>query len=601
MWATAAMDVDTAVPGSQPVADVFATDELVGVFLTCLRQVKDRLSLGASCRALRTMVAQPVHWRAVQFLLDRAPGSDLTSLLRSTSLLRMALRSLQPNALESLQLLSRCPLLDKARLLDSGPALLDRTSLTFPQLIELDISLCAVDADMLHEAFSACGGTLLRLDLSGVRILVQTGEDQFDEASVRIQTSYLMARPHLLEPLTKLAVLVARNTDPTLGPNHAQTPESFSILCMAHEACPALETLMLGYDSEFQENPEGGPEAETEFNQPVWCVVDGTRLTPRSAPTARLQHLSLRGYVALLPTALQKLLSGAPPIHTLDLNGCQCLGADRDSSGLLPSAYACLAPTLTNLNVRGTAFDDACARALASAGARLVRLNASCTLLSGGGLLAIAIASPQLRVLDLCYARHCARDVTEVVVAVARHTPGVEMLGLGGFEQMSLAQLRVMLDGNQSSMRHVGIGGCTMNGAAALRLVAEHCPSLTALNAHKLVEPTVSALRELLAHAPALTSLDVHGCIWDHPEDTLDLAAALASGDQPVEAPPAAVPLGCGEETVRQWMRLGRARVGEHFVEATVVQLGDRAAEWRLQERTWTHATAVGRDEAARR
>ena len=186
--------------------------------------------------------------------------------------------------------------------------------------------------------------------------------------------------------------------------------------------------------------------------------------------------------------------------------------------------------------------------------------------------------------LDLCYARHCASDVAEVAAAVARHTPGLEMLGLGGFDRMSLEQLGGMLDGNQECMRHVGIGGCTINGAAALRLVAGHCPCLTALNAHKLVDPTVSALVELLSVAPALTSLDLHGCIWDHSGATLDLGATLASADRPIDAPSAAIPLGCGEETVRQWTRLGRARVGEHFADATVVQLGDQAVEWQLQE-----------------
>lgn len=654
-----AMDVDADDPAA---TRVFATDELVGVILAFLCGIRDRLSLAASCRALQTIVAQPTHWRAARIILNEEPARADSS----PSLLGEALRALRPNTLESLQLhTGQFALLQKAKpdrsssQIHPGMPLPDpplhcivaRTALAFPRLVEMDVSGCRLDADVLYEAFRACGGTLRRLDVSRVRIVTE------DPTGSCFRPYCLIARPNLLAPLAKLAVLVARETDPSLRPNsyeQAQRPASYSVLTMAHSACPVLETLLLGYDSEFRENPVGGPEAETEFSPPMWCII-GKLITPgggsscapaaaaASSPSpppeeARLQHLSLRGYVALMPQALHQLLSPPPPLHTLDLTGCQCLGPDRDDMGVLPATYASLAPTLTNLNVRGTAFDDACACALAAAGARLARLNASCTLLSGQGLVALAHASPRLRVLDLCYAKHCARDVADVAAAVARHTPGLEMLGLGGFERLSESALRAMLAGNEASMRHVGIGGCTgINGAAALRLVAEHCPCLTALNAHKLVEPTVSALGELLARRPALTSLDVHGCVWDHLESPLDdlFGSLVASGNAygallPAPGAPGEQEEATGEEDedeeeeggcpgtaraaardgsrplgllgrdyearVERWRCLGRSRVGEHFGNGkgatTVVQLGERAVIWQPPSRARPSAAA---------
>ena len=270
----------------------------------------------------------------------------------------------------------------------------------------------------------------------------------------------------------------------------------------------------------------------------------------------------------------------------------------RRDFGELASAIASLAPTLTNLNVRGTGFDDECATALANAGAKIARLNASCSELSVQGLKAISDASPQLLVLDLCYCSRICQDaagIQEVVLVVRRHTEmvrrntGLEMLGLGGFEHLGLGRLTEMLCHNGASMNHLGIGGCTaLDGAATLAALPELVPNLTALNAHKLNFKNGSvrtSIVNLLMNFPKLVSLDVH---WGDLGDAGDLfpiaeqvaGHVLLTLAERNEGDNAHADFEEIRKAVEErWLRLGAEHVGERFHEPTVLQHGARAVD----------------------
>ena len=128
-----------------------------------------------------------------------------------------------------------------------------------------------------------------------------------------------------------------------------------------------------------------------------------------------------------------------------------------------------------------------------------------------------------------------------------RYTPGLEMLGMGGVASLTLPQLDGMLEGNQMSLRHLGIGrsarpACAppcalrtsahslatltlaftsplatpvhvhrceaLNGHTTFLTLADSlCPNLTALNAHKVPNVSVDALAAILACCPRLMIL----------------------------------------------------------------------------------------------
>ena len=68
-------------------------------------------------------------------------------------------------------------------------------------------------------------------------------------------------------------------------------------------------------------------------------------------------------------------------------------------------------------------------------GCNLARLNASCTKLTQRGLASLCNASDRLRMLDLCYAQYLSS--ADVVGPMRRHGCRMEMLGLGGFSDLT--------------------------------------------------------------------------------------------------------------------------------------------------------------------
>jgi len=280
-----------------------------------------------------------------------------------------------------------------------------------------------------------------------------------------------------------------------------------------------------------------------------------------------------------------------PVLEVVDLNGCgRC---DDDCVARL--AFA--APALRELSVRGCdRVGDAAAAALAARCPRLERLNVSCSGVGVRGVRAIVRArgfgggdSPRrgraggaaggggepgtgLKTLDLCYARRLAeegdRTTTAELVAMLlfgddapRASPplpsSLEMLGVGGFAELTDAQLAALCTRHAVALRHVGIGGCralSEGGAAAalcalprLEVVVEMArhnipgegfhlsydrsrsnhrarPRLKRLNAHKLpgvVTPPL--LRRLAAACPNLRGLEISGCV---PKPRARLSAA---------------------------------------------------------------------------
>jgi len=407
--------------------------------------------------------------------------------------------------------------------------------------------------------------TLRRLDVTFVRILGHPLSDCLHGAKgvqfgPRPGIIFTPSPIDLFEPLRRLEVLSAYDTESAIA-------AEYSIVGYALSRCPFLTTLVTGGGSEFLSDATGGPAAATRFAQSNLCRLElshalRARYLHGLAPPAHLTRLSLRGYLRFGVEDVTWLLSSTPPIQSLDLCGCRvALTHSSDHDGQLAAeSIAKLAPTLTHLNVRGTGFDDGYARALAAAGARISRLNASCTDLTGVGLAALANASPQLEVLDLCYAQGCARDVPAVRAAVRRHSPGLRMLGLGGFDTLNLSDLRAMLEPNRQSLTHLGIGGCTsLDASAALSLLSEACPNLTALSAHKLPGVCTAALLTVIDKCPALRSLDVYDTVPVHEvSDCGSYALVQSVGDLLASNQPARIPL-------KRWLALGCERVGEHL------------------------------------
>ena len=125
-------------------------------------------------------------------------------------------------------------------------------------------------------------------------------------------------------------------------------------------------------------------------------------------------------------------------------------------------------------------------------------------------------------------------------------------------------------------LEHLGIGGCKGLGEPAdgeplsssgesdvadrmLVALPSLCPSLTALNAHRLPGiVSLSALEQMLDGLPALVALDVHGTYFDIP---LTSRAVGGFGEPLILSSPC----GDGAEAFERWRNLGRRSPGEFF------------------------------------
>eukprot|EP00966_Prymnesium_polylepis_P129775 3001244-Prymnesium_polylepis.1 len=111
------------------------------------------------------------------------------------------------------------------------------------------------------------------------------------------------------------------------------------LLTMLQPCCALLEVLIMGWQSEFEDLGDGGPEADVEFSSPMWCQP--RLLTEGALPNLRV--LAMPGYVYMMPQNLLNL--GTPPIVTLDLCNLQMI-TDQD----FRAALSRVAPTLAHLN-----------------------------------------------------------------------------------------------------------------------------------------------------------------------------------------------------------------------------------------------------------
>ena len=368
-------------------------------------------------------------------------------------------------------------------------------NLSMPNLVEL--SLCGsteVDEFLLRACFGQCGQTLRRLNLSAVTMQpVRPGPDLFDD-------------------LVHLEVLVARGVEGVDGrPVHPnRVPGSWVLQAVTR--CPELESLILGWPSEFiAPGPSellAAPFLEPRFSEPV-LVLPIARDLAEACP--KLRALTLSGYALLYDQFVEGAFA-ATALESLDLCGCQ-LSTDEG----LAAALATCAHSLRDLNVRGTRFGDESAAALVRGGCSLERLNASCTRLTSQGLLMLSDASDRLQVVDVCYAKSCC-EAEAMRTVCARHGSRLQMLGMGGCAGLGTDDLTILLEltkgeAGASSLQHLGIGGCeSLHGASALADVIAACgPTLTALSAHKLERVTWNILASLLERCPNLASLDLAG------------------------------------------------------------------------------------------
>jgi len=429
-----------------------------------------------------------------------------------------------------------------------------------PQLVELKLTGSLVKLGMLRDAFAACGGTLLRLGLTGVRFwgtaTIAGGHGySYEIREQRLGEAFDKAPEagggtDLFEPLGALRVLVAREVDTVLDTRRDPREQRLSVGMVAavQRCCPYLEELVLGWGSEFDPRL-GGPQAQGGFAAPVWAaqVPD---LDEGGGQLSNLKAAVLPGHILLDPRCLHSFCGCAPPLETLDISSSQSL-----DDTVLTATLPLVARTLRSLNVRGTSFGDATAAALAAAGTKLARLNASCTMLTGRGLAVLSAASDRLHYLDLCYADKLA--TADVLACVHRHGERLTMLGVGGFADLTTSLVRELLQESSATMLHFGCGGCeALDGTAMLEVVAELCPQLRALNMHRLTRCTIDAFRTLLNGCPGLVSLDCHGCdIEGSPgEDEMD--------DETI-----------GEQLAakERWMALGQP-YDVHFHESSVIR-----------------------------
>ena len=536
---------------SEPTASerVLESEEVLGEIFGLLG-LGARLRWRAVSRLLRRVFEDAAHWKALR--------------LRTRTALHKVLASVPRPMLASLDI-SGCTAVPKA-----GPVVWP------PALVELDVSRAVTDLDTLRAALEACSPTLLRLDLSAVRIWTTLGGSMqavriglvtqaFRHERARKGVAFadvLDGWVSLLRPLDRLQVLVARDADThCVGEEEEQLMlcESWLSRALGDGCCPRLLELSLGWSSEF-EDKEGGPGADVEFND---ALVVALPYQPSRVPPT-LRALCLAGYVGVQDALLERMLgthlgtSGAStaggatgratavPLHTLDVCGCRGL-----SDAALARCLGAIAPSLRHLNARATGFGDEAALALAAGGVRLVRLNASCAQLTPRGLAALSEATPpgEMRMLDLCYAGGLgAADA----LAVARRHRSLEMVGVGGFVDLGREALVELLERCTPALCHLGIGGCTgLDGGDALRLVAEQLPGLTALNAHRLRDLGATDVALLLRRCTRLRSLDISG------SGILELPAEVA----------AAVP----SYDAARWDALGSCRVGEHFTAGDVI------------------------------
>ena len=533
---------------------VLESEEMLGEIFGQLG-LGTRLRWRTVSRLLKTVFEDAAHWKALRLrkvLVNSSPSWQLDLRQPLCFPLHKLLASV-PLSLSSLDI-HGCLAAPNA-----GPLVWP------PALVELDVSWAAMELGTLRAALEACGPTLLRLNLSAVRIQTKLGGSQ---KAIRIGLITQALRHEsarkgftfadmldrwisLLRPLERLQVLVARDADThCLGEDdQLMLGESWLSNALRDGCCPQLLELSLGWSSEF-EDKAGGPGADVEFNE---ALIVALPCKPSSVPPT-LRALCLAGYVGMQDVLLEMMLgtrgvagaTAAVPLHTLDVCGCRGLG---DTA--LARSLGAIAPSLRHLNVRATGFGDEAALALAAGGVRLVRLNASCTQLTPRGLAALSEATPagEMRMLDLCYAQGLR---TADALAVARRHRSLEMVGLGGFVDLGRAALVELLERCTPSLRHLGIGGCTgLDGGDALRLLAEQLPGLTALNAHRLRDLGAADVAFLLGRCTSLRSLDISG------SGILELPAEVVTAVPSCDA--------------AKWEALGSCRVGEHFTAGEVI------------------------------
>ena len=596
--------------------------DLLGSIFVRLQTFRSRLNFREVCRTLRCIAAEPLHWKRImvadQSFSPRSAHATLPRFIGQPSLSDGLLsKAAFPRAhVEALAFRIAFDARHAASLTtEFGPfraatPQLDAL-LVFPRLVELDLSGSTLSLSMLRAALAACATTLRRLDISSVRCpyhhpgrgaagypdstddeaLENMANPLWDAEEETFRFCWPTGRPMdraerrriggwrtksigwfdelsaVFEPLQELRVLHAREVCRASALPSGRGSQIFRAV-QAH--CPLLEELVLGWASEFRHSrrdengmPSQSPDAEVEFNRST-CLA----LAHVTNGLSFLRVLNLSGYAMLGDSSMRQLCEKCPSLTIVDLCGCRAL-TDEGLSAALPL----IARPLKSLNVRGTGFGDSTALALAAAGADFRQLNASCTGLSGRGLVAISEASTRLLTLDLCYSLAVTDVETpqQLLATFYKHGDALRMLGLGGFARMNAVMLTRILR-MCPKLEDLGIGGCAGLGVFAdgeeadaadhvLMSLPELCPNLTALNAHRLpgvVSP--GALQTLLRDLPNLAELDVHGTMF---------ASPLVSEEKGSYGKPSkfSSPCGSGLEALTRWQGLGKHRAGE-FVDS---------------------------------
>ena len=606
--------------GLSALERVLGTHELLSFIVSKLARIEDRIICQRTCSSLLHAAREPELWTSVH-----AEGLRSLDMLLSSSWDRTHTRSIRLRVLEPINCGASLTL--RQHVMATGaqlgePAMpLQGLWPPMPALEELDIQASVLPSiEILTAALWACGGSLSRLDLTGVRLAHGT------TSLLGVQSTYQKMplgwvdsnRLGLIfEPLVALDTLVIRDVEldddaraNQLVNRMLRGRRSFMITALRRLPCKErLQTIALGWASEFTQPID--PALSPEFTDPILCSLDVSHhvfMSPQMPlfgfesaqpplqaeipmlggvlPAAsdlwgafpRLTHISFAGYALVHDGVLHEL--SALPLVTLDLCGCRCL-----SERGLAHTLGCLSPTLISLNVRATSFGDAAAIALAGGEACseasystgcLTQLNASCCeRLHGAGLAALSVRSRSLRVLDLCYSAGISS--LDVIPVVRRH-PGLEMLGLGGFISLTMNQLSEILILCGTTMRHLGIGGCKLlDGNIALSWLPQYCPKLTALSAHKLLRVRPGGLLECVLGCSSLRSLDVHGCVDEvgveaNPSDPSNwLAHVVAEVDKQAAAGRSTGGLRSGQP--RAWRALASRAGDEHWVAPSVLHM----------------------------
>eukprot|EP00931_Biecheleriopsis_adriatica_P105837 TRINITY_DN80362_c0_g1_i1.p1 TRINITY_DN80362_c0_g1~~TRINITY_DN80362_c0_g1_i1.p1 ORF type:complete len:428 (-),score=65.85 TRINITY_DN80362_c0_g1_i1:244-1476(-) len=312
-----------------------------------------------------------------------------------------------------------------------------------------------------------------------------------------------------------LASPLLRHLDVAPSPDLASVPTSWALESLDVRGClrvinsqlplacsTSLRSLKIGYWKES--DPDGAHGDLREWLSRVIGRYSQVALDIVASISNRAQKLCELHINGLVLPERFGALAGLKELESLSLPYAYRLTADA-------ATQISSLPRLRSLNLRACQVD-------ASRLANMEKLNMSCTLLTTASLLHAAEQSPNLRVLDLCYAQMLERTV---LPQLAQHHLPLEMLGLGGFSLLD--EDMVLITRTWPSLRNLGIGSSNVRSQGLCCLLS--LPDLKGLCAHKLESLEESVVWELLKK---LDEVDLDDCQWTELPSEEVLAAIKA-------------------------------------------------------------------------